>query len=66
MSNHAVLDKSLGHLTYAEQRNVVKKLAKLDSNEVLKNKSGECTVSVPDKFKNEVENYVNFLKSKQE
>ena len=43
-----------------------KKLAKLDSNEVLKNKSGECTVSVPDKFKNEVENYVNFLKSKQE
>ena len=33
MSNHAVLDKSLGHLTYAEQRNVVKKLAKLEKDE---------------------------------
>ena len=30
MSNHVVLDKSIGHLTYAEQRNVVKKLAKLE------------------------------------
>ena len=33
MSNHVVLDKSLGHLTYAEQRNVVKKLAKLEKDE---------------------------------
>ena len=33
MSNHVVLDKSLGHLTYAEQRNVVKKLAKLENDE---------------------------------
>lgn len=33
MSNHVVLDKSLGHLTYGEQKNIVKRLAKLEHDQ---------------------------------
>lgn len=33
MSNHDVLDRSLGHLTYAEQKDIVIKLAKLELDE---------------------------------
>ena len=33
MSNREVLDRSLGHLTYAEQKDIVMKLAKLECDE---------------------------------
>ena len=33
MSNREVLDISLGHLTYAEQKDIVMKLAKLELDE---------------------------------
>lgn len=33
MSNHDVLDRSLGHLTYAEQKDIVMKLSKLELDE---------------------------------
>ena len=33
MSNREVLDRSLGHLTYAEQKDIVRKLAKLERDE---------------------------------
>lgn len=33
MSNREVLDRSLGHLTYAEQKDLVMKLAKLECDE---------------------------------
>ena len=33
MSNREVLDRSLGHLTYAEQKDIVRKLAKLELDE---------------------------------
>ena len=33
MNNCKVLDKSLGHLTYAEQKNIVRKLEKLKNDE---------------------------------
>ena len=33
MSNREVLDRSLGHLTYAEQKDIVRKLAKLEYDE---------------------------------
>ena len=33
MSNRDVLDRSLGHLTYAEQKDIVMKLAKLECDE---------------------------------
>ena len=33
MSNSEVLDRSLGHLTYAEQKDIVMKLAKLECDE---------------------------------
>ena len=33
MSNREVLDESLGHLTYAEQKDIVRKLAKLELDE---------------------------------
>ena len=33
MSNSEVLDRSLGHLTYAEQKDIVIKLAKLECDE---------------------------------
>ena len=33
MSNREVLDRSLGHLTYAEQKDIVMKLAKLELDE---------------------------------
>lgn len=33
MSNREVLDRSLGHLTYAEQKDIVRKLAKLECDE---------------------------------
>lgn len=33
MNNHEVLDRSLGHLTYAEQKDIVMKLAKLELDE---------------------------------
>ena len=33
MSNREVLDGSLGHLTYAEQKDIVRKLAKLELDE---------------------------------
>lgn len=32
MNDCGILDKSLGHLTYAEQKNIVKKLAKLEND----------------------------------
>lgn len=33
MNNCRVLDESLGHLTYAEQKSIVKKLVKLKNDE---------------------------------
>lgn len=43
MNNREVLGKHLGHLTYAEQKNVVKKLAKLKENELaLKDVLNKC------------------------
>lgn len=33
MSNREILDRSLGHLTYAEQKDIVMKLAKLECDE---------------------------------
>ena len=33
MSNCEILDRSLGHLTYAEQKGIVRKLAKLELDE---------------------------------
>ena len=33
MNNRDVLDRSLGHLTYAEQKDIVMKLAKLECDE---------------------------------
>ena len=33
MSNCEILDRSLGHLTYAEQKDIVMKLAKLECDE---------------------------------
>lgn len=33
MSNREVLDRSLGHLTYAEQKDIVRKLAILELDE---------------------------------
>ena len=33
MSNREILDRSLGHLTYAEQKDIVRKLAKLELDE---------------------------------
>ena len=33
MSNREVLDRSLGHLTYSEQKDIVMKLAKLELDE---------------------------------
>ena len=33
MSNREILDRSLGHLTYAEQKDIVMKLAKFECDE---------------------------------
>ena len=33
MSDREILDRSLGHLTYAEQKDIVMKLAKLECDE---------------------------------
>ena len=33
MSNREILDRSLGHLTYAEQKDIVMKLAKMECDE---------------------------------
>ena len=33
MNNREILDRSLGHLTYAEQKDIVMKLAKLECDE---------------------------------
>ena len=33
MNNHGVLDKSLGHLTYAQQKDIVKRLLRIEKDQ---------------------------------